>query len=176
MCGCSGLELTNPSISLSLSLLRHVRPIMAAAVMTRRNKSHKVRSMVQPARLQLNGATLRETHASLSHSCEDCTSSGGSGSSSGDGAGAERIRQRKDAISLSVPTLSPGTQDSINLVFSFDMKGADFEESVREIWPRRCTFVVKELIETERVYVRALGDIIKARNVCLIIDKRLSMV
>ena len=133
---------------------------MAAAVMTRRNKSHKTRSMIQPTRLQMNGAALGETHPSLSHSCEDCSSSGGSGSSNG-GAGAERNRQQRDVASLSVPTLSPGTQDSINLVFSFDTKGADFEESVREIWPRRCTFVVKELIETERVYVRALGDVIK---------------
>ena len=59
--------------------------------------------------------------------------------------------------------LSPKTQESICQVFSFDTKAANFEESMSQVWPHRCTFVVKELIETERAYVQALGDIIKVK-------------
>lgn len=57
--------------------------------------------------------------------------------------------------------LSPKTQESIDQVFSFDTKTADFETSVSQMWPHRCSFIAKELIETERTYVEALGDIIK---------------
>ena len=60
--------------------------------------------------------------------------------------------------------LSPKTQESICQVFRFDTKAANFEESMGQVWPHRCTFVVKELIETERAYVQALGDIIKVYN------------
>ena len=61
--------------------------------------------------------------------------------------------------------LSPRTQESIFQVFSFNTRAADFEESVSQVWPQRCSFVVKELIETERAYVEALGDIIKVSRV-----------
>ena len=60
--------------------------------------------------------------------------------------------------------LSPRTQESIFQVFSFDTKTAEFEESVSQMWPHRCSFIVKELIETERTYVEALGDIIKVNG------------
>ena len=60
--------------------------------------------------------------------------------------------------------LSPKTQESIEQVFSFDTKTADFEASVSQMWPHRCSFIVKELIETERAYVEALGDVIKVYN------------
>ena len=119
---------------------------MAAAVMTRRNKPHKTRTLVPPIRL--NGAALRDSHTlTYRASCENL----------GDERGK---RQRREVTSL-VPSISPSTQQSINVVFSFDTRGTDFEESVSQIWPRRCTFVVKELILTERAYVRALGDVIK---------------
>ena len=57
--------------------------------------------------------------------------------------------------------LSPKTQESISQVFSFDTKAAKFEASVSQVWPHHCAFVVKELIQTERAYVQALGEIIK---------------
>lgn len=125
---------------------------MAAAVMTRRNKPHKTRSLVPPIRAQLNGAALRDSHPSITYNCENL------GENS---TGTERgKRQRREVTSL-IPSISPSTQESINVVFSFNTKGTDFEESVSQIWPRRCTFVVKELIQTERTYVKALGDVIK---------------
>ena len=37
------------------------------------------------------------------------------------------------------------------------------EEEIKQAWPHRCCYVVKELLVTERVYVQALGDIIKVR-------------
>lgn len=63
--------------------------------------------------------------------------------------------------------LSPKTQESICQVFSFNTRGLGFEESIGQVWPLRCSFVVKELIETERAYVEALGDIIKVYVTCI---------
>lgn len=43
-----------------------------------------------------------------------------------------------------------------NLIPSFDT-----EEQIREAWPLKCCFVVKEILQTEIAYVQALADIIK---------------
>ena len=37
----------------------------------------------------------------------------------------------------------------------------EVEEKIREAWPVKCCFVVKEMMQTEIVYVQALADIIK---------------
>jgi len=38
---------------------------------------------------------------------------------------------------------------------------ADILERLSDSWPVKCTYVVKELIVTERAYVQALADIIE---------------
>ena len=82
------------------------------------------------------------------------------------GGGGRRERSSRLVLNgeLVESQLSPRTQESIFQVFSFDTRAADFEESVSQMWPHRCSFVVKELIETERAYVEALGDIIKVHH------------
>lgn len=37
----------------------------------------------------------------------------------------------------------------------------EMEEQIREAWPQKCCFVVKEIMQTEIAYVQALADIIK---------------
>ena len=135
-----------------------------------------------PPRLQLsNGAasSSRDSQPSLVQSSEESrtlssTHTGGkSGRDSqrkergGGGGRGERDRGRERSSRLVLngelveSQLSPKTQESIFQVFSFDTKATEFEESVSQVWPHRCSYVVKELIETERAYVEALGDIIK---------------
>lgn len=160
---------------------------MAAAVMTRHSKVHKTRSAPIPPRLELNGAASRESlhiNSAMANNSEDysnrdrsCSSS--SSNSSNGGGGERRRRDREpgggtsrrggrerssrlvvDGV-LVYSELSPETQESISQVFKFDTKAAEFEDNMNQVWPHRCTFVVKELIETERAYVKALGEIIK---------------
>ena len=45
----------------------------------------------------------------------------------------------------------------------------EFSERVAEAWPMKCSYVVKELLQTERVYVQDLGEIIKV-CVCVFVD------
>ena len=81
----------------------------------------------------------------------------------GERAGGGRERSLRLVLNgvLVDSQLSPKTEESITQVFSFDTKATDFEESVSQVWPLRCSFIVRELIETERTYVQALGEIIK---------------
>ena len=96
------------------------------------------------------------------------------------GGGGRRERSSRLVLNgeLVESQLSPRTQESIFQVFSFNTRAADFEESVSQVWPHRCSFVVKELIETERAYVEDLGDIIKVHHMqrwCRLIPKGLTI-
>ena len=44
----------------------------------------------------------------------------------------------------------------------------DYDLSRIENWPSRCSYVLKELLETERVYVHDLGDVVKVSTLCLL--------
>lgn len=67
----------------------------------------------------------------------------------------------------SVPNaLSPGTEQSLTLVFGFNAD--DYERKITAVWPLKCSYVVKEILGTERGYIEALGKII---NVSLPINK-----
>ena len=37
----------------------------------------------------------------------------------------------------------------------------ELEEQIREAWSLKCSFVVKEIMQTELAYVQSLADIIK---------------
>ena len=95
---------------------------------------------------------------------KDKLGAGGVGKSGREGA-VEGGRDRSSRLVVNgvlvESQLSPKTQESIQQVFRFDTKTADFETSVSQMWPHRCSFIVKELIETERAYVEALEDVIK---------------
>ena len=43
----------------------------------------------------------------------------------------------------------------------------DVDEQIREAWPLKCCFVVKEIMQTEIAYVQSLADIIKVSRVPL---------
>lgn len=149
--------------------------------------AHKTR-VNAPPRLHLsNGAASRDSIRSLSSLSRSCGDGGEyrDRSHTPTGGGTERRRtegrgvvigkggrdrategrERSSRIVLNgelvQSQLSPKTEESICQVFSFDTKAADFEESMSQVWPLRCSFVVRELIETERTYVQALGEIIK---------------
>lgn len=123
------------------------------------------------------GRAAAETRVSQTRRDRDRGTGGGAGGGkvakergSGEGGRGER-RERSSRLVLNgelvESQLSPRTQESIFQVFSFDTGTADFEESVSQVWPHRCSFIVKELIETERAYVEALGDIIKVSHAAL---------
>ena len=170
---------------------------MAAAVMTRYSTKPAAGTVTRktranaPPRLQLsNGAASRDgVHASLAHSCDgdyrdrSHTHTGGGGErrrvergvvigKGGKERGVEVGRERSSRVVLNgelvESQLSPETEESICQVFSFDTKASDFEESMSQVWPLRCSFIVRELIETERTYVQALGEIIKVYYLPLI--------
>lgn len=56
-------------------------------------------------------------------------------------------------------SISPGTLQSMELLFSFS--DTDILDKLAGSWPAKCTYIVKEVIETERTYVKSLTDIIK---------------
>lgn len=150
---------------------------MAAAVMTRHSNkprpAHKTRSAV-PSPLELNGAASRESlliHSAMANGSEgynrgrSCTEQGERRRKEKKVGGKKGGRERSSRLvvngELVYAELSPKTEESISQVFSFDTRTVDFEENMNQVWPHRCTFVVKELIQTERAYVKALGEIIK---------------
>ena len=55
--------------------------------------------------------------------------------------------------------ISPATAKSLRAIFSFDT--AAHEDRIAEAWPLKCSYVVKEILHTERTYVQALGEIIR---------------
>lgn len=148
--------------------------------------THKTR-VNAPPRLQLsNGAASRDSLHAFSSSARSYDGDyGRDRSHTHTGGGAERRRPEKMVVigkggkergmevgrerssrlvlngELVESQLSPETEESICQVFSFDTKAANFEESMSQVWPIRCSFIVRELIETERAYVQALGEIIK---------------
>lgn len=47
------------------------------------------------------------------------------------------------------------------------MHSYDADEQIREAWPLKCCFVVKEIMQTEIAYVQSLADIIKVLVIIL---------
>ena len=41
---------------------------------------------------------------------------------------------------------------------------SDIVDKLSQSWPVKCTYIVKELIVTERAYVQSLADVIKVTN------------
>ena len=71
---------------------------------------------------------------------------------------------RDSSSESSIPNaLSPTTEQSLSLVFGFNP--ADYEERIAAVWPLKCSYVVKEILETERGYIEALGKIIQVRYI-----------
>ena len=58
--------------------------------------------------------------------------------------------------------LSPTTERSLSEVFGFDP--AEHEGRITTVWPLKCSYVVKEILDTERGYIQALGKIIKVSH------------
>lgn len=134
---------------------------------------HKTRSAPIPSPLELNGAASRESlqiHSAVTNSSDgynrgrSCTE-GERRQKEKKVGGRRGGRERSSRLvvngELVYAELSPKTEESISQVFSFDTRAVDFEENMNQVWPHRCSFVVKELIQTERAYVKALGEIIK---------------
>ena len=44
----------------------------------------------------------------------------------------------------------------------------DVDAKMGEVWPVKCRFVVREILQTEIAYVRSLSDIVKVRWVWLV--------
>lgn len=68
-----------------------------------------------------------------------------------------------------VATLEPATaaayRGETQERFSFGMLGidlnsAEWEKKVMTSWPKKCTFVVREILQTERSYIASLKEII----------------
>ena len=55
--------------------------------------------------------------------------------------------------------LSPETQRCLEVVLSFDPVAN--EDRIAQVWPQKCSYVVKEILHTERIFVQSLGEIIK---------------
>lgn len=55
--------------------------------------------------------------------------------------------------------LSPETQRCLEIVLSFDPVAN--EDRIAQVWPQKCSYVVKEILHTERIFVQSLGEIIK---------------
>ena len=71
--------------------------------------------------------------------------------------GLPRLASNRDSI---LPTsITPETQKSLDAIFSFDT--AANEGKIAEVWPQRCSYIVKEILHTERNYVESLGEVIK---------------
>lgn len=53
------------------------------------------------------------------------------------------------------------------MILSSDFSSCSYEmeELIRESWPLKCCFVVKEIMQTEIAYVQALADIIKVQDI-----------
>lgn len=74
--------------------------------------------------------------------------------------GLPRLASNRDSI---LPTsITPETQRSLDVIFSFDTEAN--ESRIAEVWPRRCSFIVKEILHTERNYVESLGEVIKVHQ------------
>lgn len=45
-----------------------------------------------------------------------------------------------------------------------DLDNAEWEKKVMNSWPKKCTFVVREILQTERAYIASLEEIILVRE------------
>ena len=45
-----------------------------------------------------------------------------------------------------------------------ELDNAEWEKKVMNSWPKMCTFVVREILQTERAYIASLEEIILVRN------------
>ena len=41
-----------------------------------------------------------------------------------------------------------------------DLDNAEWEKKVMNSWPKKCTFVVREILQTERAYIASLEEVI----------------
>lgn len=41
-----------------------------------------------------------------------------------------------------------------------DLENAEWEKKIMNSWPKKCTFVVREILQTERAYISSLEQII----------------
>lgn len=66
---------------------------------------------------------------------------------------------RERSVSPFPMSLGPHVQERVASVFSFD--GVACKRRIEEVWPRRCAYIVMEIIHTEKTYIQALADVIK---------------
>ena len=45
----------------------------------------------------------------------------------------------------------------------FELENVEWEKKVMNSWPKKCTFVVREILQTERAYIASLEEIILVR-------------
>ena len=45
-----------------------------------------------------------------------------------------------------------------------DLDNVEWEKKVMNAWPKKCTFVVREILQTERTYIASLEEIILVRR------------
>ena len=43
---------------------------------------------------------------------------------------------------------------------SIDLDNAEWQQRIMKAWPKKCTFVVREILQTERTYIVSLEEII----------------
>lgn len=43
---------------------------------------------------------------------------------------------------------------------SIDLDNAEWQQKIMKAWPKHCTFVVREILQTERAYILSLEEII----------------
>ena len=55
--------------------------------------------------------------------------------------------------------ITPETQRCLEIVLSFDPVAN--EDRIAQVWPQKCSYVVKEILHTERIFVQSLGEVIR---------------
>lgn len=50
----------------------------------------------------------------------------------------------------------------------FELDNAEWEKKVMNSWPKKCTFVVREILQTERAYIASLEEIILVSIIIII--------
>ncbi len=62
-------------------------------------------------------------------------------------------------VSPFLMTLTPRVQECVTNVFTFDYLAC--KTRIEEVWSQQCAYIVVELVQTERSYIQALGEVIK---------------
>ena len=48
----------------------------------------------------------------------------------------------------------------MSMLATVDLDNVEWEQRVMNSWPKKCTFVVREILQTERAYIASLEEVI----------------